>query len=120
MSKINYFSGIVKILEIPRQRFLKNKITRIRFRAELPQKRGNRIISVVLWGKLGDNFQTFYNKNDYILIEGFISFRSRKEQIKDRQNQKAKGSLQNSRPITLTGKRVYPLLLDSYISKVFS
>ena len=78
MGDTNYFSGIVKILEIPKQRFVKNNIPITTVRVEVPQNRKNKLISLMFWGNLGGEVKTFYTKNDYILIEGYISLRSSK------------------------------------------
>jgi hypothetical protein len=39
MSDTNYISGIVRILEVPKQKFLNNTIAVTEFRAQLPQVR---------------------------------------------------------------------------------
>ena len=103
MSNTNYFSGIVKILEIPKQRLTKKRIKLITFRAELPQNRNHRIVSVVFWGNLGRKIKDSYKFNDYILIEGYISLRNKR---------KFKLSRRNSKQVTITVSKVYPILLN--------
>ena len=103
MGNTNYFSGIVKILEIPKQRFTKKETALITFRAELPQNRKNRIVSLVFWGNLGQKMKDFYKLNDYILIEGYISLRKKR---------KLKLSRQYPKQVTITVLKVYPILLD--------
>jgi len=103
MSNTNYFSGIVKILEIPKQRLTSKQIALIIFRAELPQNRKNRIVSLICWGNLGHKMKDFYKVNDYILIEGYISLRNKR---------KFKVSKKNSKHITITVLKVYPILLN--------
>lgn len=104
MSNTNYFSGIVKILEIPKQRLITKQIKLITCRAELPQNRNNRIVALVFWGNLGSKIKDCYKLNDYILIEGYISLRNKR---------KFKRSRQNSKQVTITGLKVYPILLNS-------
>lgn len=103
MSNTNYFSGIVKILEIPKQRLTSTQTALITFRAELPQNRKNRIILLIFWGNLGRKMKDFYKVNDYILIEGYISLRNKR---------KFKVSKKNSKQITLNVLKVYPILLN--------
>jgi hypothetical protein len=47
MSDTNYIGGIVKILETPKQKFLKNNILVTKFRVQLPQVRNTRIVNLV-------------------------------------------------------------------------
>ena len=99
MGNINYFTGIVKILENPREKFFNNKIPIVRFRAELPQIRKNRTILLIFWGSLGSDIKNYYQVNDYILIEGYLSIRNKN--LKDKK----------SRKVIITVKKVYPFLL---------
>ena len=103
MSNTNYFSGIVKILEIPKQRFTSKQTALITFRAELSQNRKNRIILLIFWGNLARKMKDFYKVNDYILVEGYISLRNKR---------KFKVLKKNSKRITLTVLKVYPILLN--------
>ena len=76
MQSPSYFSGIVKILETPQPKVLKNKITTTQFRALLPQSRKNkfsRIVKLTFWGKLASDIKNYYQMDDYILIEGYVS-----------------------------------------------
>ena len=104
MSNTNYFSGIVKILEIPTQRSITKQIKLITFRAELPQNRNNRIVALVFWGNLGRKIKDCYKLNDYILIEGYISLRNKK---------KFQRSKQNSKRVTITVSKIYPILFTT-------
>ena len=103
MANTNYFSGIVKILEIPKKRLLAKKIELITFRVELPQNRQNRIVSLVFWGNLGQKMKDFYKLNDYILIEGYISLRKKS---------KLNMSQQYSKQVNITVLKIYPILLN--------
>jgi len=72
MADTNYISGIVKILENPRQKILNNNIPVTEVRVQFPQFRGNKIITLVFWGKLANEAAQYYQTNDYILIEGYL------------------------------------------------
>ena len=103
MGDTNYFSGIVKILETPKQRFVKKGTAVTTFRVEVPQNRQNKMISVMFWGNLGREVKDFYKPNDYILVEGYLSLRT-----------KTNVKFENRRPkqVTLTVLKVYPILLN--------
>ena len=73
MSDTNYISAIVKILESPKNHTIKNNISVTKFRAQLPQIRQTRVVEIVVWGNLANDVAKYYNANDYILIEGYLS-----------------------------------------------
>lgn len=104
MTNINSFSGIVKILETPKTYFSNEQTQITRFRVEISQKRKNKIISLIFWGNLGREVQKFYKINDYILIEGYSSIRSKKF---------FKSNLKNSKQVFITVVKIYPILLAS-------
>ena len=104
MGDTNHFSGIVKILETPKQRPIKSNNLITTFRVEVPQKRKNKIITLVFWGNLGHEVNKFYKINDYILIEGYISLRP-KEIITV--------STRVPKQVIVSVLRIYPILLNS-------
>ena len=73
MSDTNYVISMVKILEKPVQKVLKGNIAITKFRAQLPQIRNNRIIHIIFWGNLAHDIVNYYQLNDYIMIEGYLS-----------------------------------------------
>jgi len=83
MGDTNYIGGIVKVLENPKQKILKNNIPLTEFRVQVPQARGKKVkvINLVFWGKLASEVANFYQPNDYILIEGYLSI-PKKESLK--------------------------------------
>jgi single-stranded DNA-binding protein len=103
MVDTNYISGIVKILENPVQTVFKNTIPVTTFRVQLPQVRNNIIINLVFWGNLARDVASYYQINDYVLIEGYLSLRDKK--IAD-----AIGK--NSKKVEITVLKVYPFLLS--------
>jgi hypothetical protein len=104
MGDTNYFSGIVKVLENPRQTFFTDKIPVTTFRVEIPQIRNNKIISLVFWSSLAHEVKTYYQINDYILIEGYLSIRTKKG---------INLTTKNFKKVTVTVLKVYPFLLKS-------
>ena len=103
MTNTNYFSGIVKILETPKEYFVNQQIQVTKFRVEISQRRKNTIIYVLFWGNLGSEVKKFYIKNDYILIEGYSSIRYKKT---------FESNIKNSPTIFITVVKVYPVLLN--------
>ena len=103
MGDTNYFSGTVKILEKPRQNFKNDKLTKSVFRVEIYQTRQNKVVSAIFWGNLANEITNYYQVNDYILIEGYIS-------IKIKEFKKENKKLAT---IIITVLKVYPFLLNS-------
>ena len=99
MGDTNYISGIVKILESPTQTVFNNNIPITRFRVQLPQVRNNIIINLVFWGKLSQDVANYYEIDDYIIIEGYLSLRDKK-------------TIKNSKKVEITVLKVYPFLLS--------
>jgi single-stranded DNA-binding protein len=104
MSDTNYIGAIVKILESPNNKIIKNKISITKFRAQLPQIRQTRVIEIVVWGNLATDVAKYYCTNDYILVEGYLSLRKVNQQKSNRK------ILKRAR---LTVLKAYPFLLNS-------
>ena len=73
MTDVNYVISMVKILEKPVPKVLNGNILMTKFRAQLPQIRKNRIITIIFWGNLAQDVTNYYEVNDYIMIEGYLS-----------------------------------------------
>jgi len=101
MSDITYIEGIVKILEKPKQKSINKDITLVKFRAQLASVRKPQIIHVIFWGNLAQDILSFYKINQYLLIEGYPSFRN------------STNLKQISKRIEITGLRVYPFYLKT-------
>ena len=110
MNDTNYVGGVVKILETPKQKILKNNILITKFRAQIPQFRNTRIVTLTFWGKLANDITTYYKVNDYIIIEGYLSIRDKKI---------SNLIILKSKKIEITVLKVYPFFLtyDHSISK---
>ena len=96
MADTNYISGIVKILENPIKRVF-NNISITQVRVQLPQVQNNIIINLIFWGKLSDDIIGYYNINDYIIVEGYLSLKNNK----------------TFKKVEITVLKVYPFLLSS-------
>ena len=105
MVDTNYVGSIVRILETPVQKVVDKQILITKFRVQLPQVRNNRIIDLVFWGNLARDVTNYYQVNDYIMIEGYLSFR-------EKRNNKLKLMKQNSKKAQITVSKIYPLSLS--------
>lgn len=105
MGDTNYFSGIVKLLENPVQSFIKNQTLTTTCQVEIPQIRQNKSIILVFWGNLAQEVKNYYQVNDYILIEGYISIKENKSNYLSK----------SSKKITVTVLKVSPFLLNSHL-----
>jgi single-stranded DNA-binding protein len=104
---MNYVGGIVRILENPKLHFLKNNISRTEFRVKLPQlrnKKSTTIVKLVFWGDFAYDIANYYRVNDYILIEGYLAYKTyKKEELKNR----------TFKNLEITVFKAYPLFLNS-------
>lgn len=99
MNGTNYIGGIVKILETPQVKILKNNILVTKFRAQFPQRKNPKIVTLTVWGNLARDVTSYYKKNDYLLIEGYLSIRTKKTE---------KGISLRSKKIRITVLKLYP------------
>lgn len=103
MGDINSISGLVKILETPKQKVLSNNILFTHFRVQFPQVRNNCIVHLKFWGNLARDVAAYYKTNDYILIEGYIALQNK---------QKSNSNLQMTKKVEITVLKIYPFLLN--------
>ena len=101
MSDITYIQGIIKILETPKQESINNEIIFVKFRAQLASVRKLQIVRVIFWGNLAQDIVSFYKINQYLLIEGYPSFRN------------STNLKQTSKIVEITGLRVYPFCVKT-------
>lgn len=107
MQSPSYFSGIVKILENPKPKVFKDKIVSTQIRVLIPQIRKTKapkIISLLFLGTLANDVKNYYQINDYILIEGYVSIHNKK-------NKNLIGS--NLKKVIITVLKVYPFFLKT-------
>ena len=100
MGDTNYLTSTVKILEKPTQTVDSNKIVSTEFRAQLVQVRNSQIVNLVFWGNLARDVASYYQVNDYIMIEGYVSLpnKTNTESIK-----------QNLKTIQITVLKIYSI-----------
>lgn len=103
MTDTNYIGGIIKILETPKQKFLKNNILVTKFRAQISQRRNPRIVTLTFWGNLARDVTTNYKINDYLIIEGFLSLRNKNY---------SSLTISKSKKIEITVRKAYPFFLS--------
>jgi len=103
MSDTNYIGTVIKILEKPKQKVLKNNILVTKFRAQIPQLRNTRIVTLSFWGNLARDVKTYYKVNDYLIVEGYLSLRDKKN---------SNSNSLKSKKIEITVLKVYPFFLS--------
>jgi single-stranded DNA-binding protein len=106
MSDTNIVGGIVKILEMPKQKIFNTNIPVTKFRVQFPQFRNTSIVHLTFWGNLARDIAEYYKINDYILIEGYISVRNKKISGID---------ISKSKKVEITVLKVYPFFLGENV-----
>ena len=104
---MNYVIFTVKVIKNSGQSFFSDGTSLTELTVQLPQIRNNNskiILQVSVWGKLSYDVTKYYQPDDYIIIEGYISIRN----------------INTDRILNLLDKQVeisvfklYPLLLKS-------
>ena len=104
---MNYVIFTVKVIRNSGQSFFSDGTSLTELTVQLPQIRKNNskiILQVSVWGKLSYDVAKYYQPDDYIIIEGYISIRN----------------INTERIVNLLDKQVeisvfklYPLLLKS-------
>ena len=74
------------------------------FHGEIPQNRKNKIVLLKFWGNSAGNLKNYYQTNDYVLIEGYITTKNKR---------KSSLSIKSSKSIFITVLKIYPFLLKS-------
>ena len=100
----NYIVSIAKILEHPKKILINENSSVVQCRVQLPLNKNKRIVSLAFWGNLAQDVEKYYNINDYVIIEGFISLCP-----KLGNNSKVK----NLKMVKVTVSKIYPFLLTS-------
>ena len=76
---MNYTHFIVKIINKPEQSSFKNGILLTEFIGKFYQFRNvtslDKLCKISIWGKSGSSFIKYYKKNDFVIIEGYLSLR---------------------------------------------
>ena len=73
---MNYTSFIVKIIEKPEQSFFDKTTSVTQILVKLPQNNNFDVtLQLSIWGNLAYDAIQYYQINDYIVVEGYISLR---------------------------------------------
>ena len=76
---MNHFIFAVKIIKNSGQSFFADGTSLTELIVQLPQVRKTNVkivLKVSIWGKLSYDVAKYYQPNDYIIIEGYISIRN--------------------------------------------
>jgi len=76
---MNYVIFTVKVIKNSGQSFFSDGTSLTELTVQLPQIRKNNskiILQVSIWGKLSYDVAKYYQPDDYIIIEGYISMRN--------------------------------------------
>jgi len=107
MTDMNYIGGIVRILEIPKQKILNNNISIVKIRVQFPQFKNIQIVNLIFWGNLTRDILNYYKVNDYIIIEGYLGLSK---------NQNSNLTIQNLKKVEITVLKIYPFFLNSNLN----
>lgn len=107
MDQTNYIVGIVKILEISKEKIINDKTSVVKLRVQLSQIRNPKIVTLIFWDNLAHDIVNYYKVNDYLIIEGFLSLRTK---------QTSELKIKNLKKVEITVIRTYPFILSSDLS----
>jgi hypothetical protein len=104
---MNYISLIVKLIGKPKQSFFDDNIAVTEIMAKFSQVQKNRqdvILKLCIWGNLAYDIVQYYQTNDYIVVEGYISVSEKKIDSND---------ILNDKHLKISVFKVYPFLLSN-------
>ena len=104
---MNYANFIVKIIEKPEQSFFENDISVTEVIGKLRQIRNKKFeitLRLSLWGNLAYDAIQYYQINDYIIIEGYVSLR---ESISESYK------IPIDKQVEISVFKIYPFLLNN-------
>nr|YP_009028735.1 hypothetical protein [Asterionellopsis glacialis]AGH28284.1 hypothetical protein [Asterionellopsis glacialis] len=101
---MNYTSFLVKIVEKPNQIFVNKIIPLTEMTVQIPQVRitNKKTIDLSIWGKLGYDITQYYQINDYVIVEGYLSIRD------DLVNEDLSKS---GKRVNMSVSKIYPFIL---------
>jgi len=102
MGDTNYLSGVIRIIETPKHRFLNNNNLVASCRVELPAFRSTQIVQLECWGNVAKDFVKYYKINDYIIVEGYASLQNKSGRINQNFIEKK---------LKITAFRIYPCFI---------
>ena len=104
---MNYVIFTVKVIKNSGQSFFSDGTSLTELTVQLPQVRKNNnkvILQLSIWGKLSYDVAKYYQPDDYIIIEGYIS-------LKNINTDRAVNLL--DKQVEISVFKLYPLLLKS-------
>ena len=104
---MNYVIFAVKVIKNSGQSFFADGTSLTELTVQLPQVRKNNlkvILQVSIWGKLSYDVAKYYQPDDYIIIEGYVS-------LKNINTDRAVNLL--DKQVEISVFKLYPLLLKS-------
>jgi len=106
--RMNYTTFIVKIISKPEQSFFNNDITVTEFLGKFYQFRDNTntVCKLSVWGNFAYEVIKYYNINDYLLVEGYLSFRKSTFEDSDITTE-----------IEISAFKIYPFALQTSITR---
>lgn len=99
---MNYCNLIVKIIEEPIENCLKENIGVTEIIVKFPPIRNQKIVKpirVLIWSNLGEDAIKYLKKNDYIIIEGYISIQGDSFQ---------NTSFSSDNNVQISARKIYP------------
>lgn len=107
MADLNYFNAVVRILEMPKEKILKQKFSVFKCRVQLPQPKGKRVVVLNAWGQFTKDRLKNYAVNDYILVEGYLSLKT------PLKKKLSSNPLKVSKRIHINAIKIYPYILNN-------
>jgi hypothetical protein len=102
---MNYSNFIVKLIELPEQSFFENETSLIGITVQFSENESSAYVEkfqLSIWGNLAYDFKNHYQINDYVFIEGSLSFIEKISKNYEVENE-----------IEFTINKIYPLVLKS-------
>jgi hypothetical protein len=100
---MNYSNFIVKLITLPEQSFFENGISLVGIKVQFSENENSTYVEnfqLSIWGNLAYDFKNHYQINDYIFIEGSLSFIEKITKNYEVENE-----------IEFTVSKIYPLTL---------
>lgn len=104
---MNYISLLVKLIGKPKQHFFDNNISVTEVMAKFSQTQKNRedvIVKLCIWGNLAYDIVQYYQTNDYIIIEGYVSLSEKGSEFQN---------ILKDKQLKISVFKVYPFLLSN-------
>jgi single-stranded DNA-binding protein len=106
---MNYSCFIIKIISDPIQSYFEENISLVEILGKFPQIRNKRTMEhfrISIWGNLADDVMKYYQINDYIIIEGYISLNLDLFEM---------DNLAKKNQVAISVRKIYPFLLKNQI-----